>query len=455
MNKALTVVIALLGVTLSTAQTIQMEFPHLAGKIYDLILFQGDQQVKAVQGSVPADGKFTMVIPKEYAPYTGMSRWLLTTAAEPVGLDIPISGKDFSLSCLIENPSKQDDIRARNNTDVALLNSLFSEQQSIVNKAEAVNAVLQAYDKSDKSYALFEKEYAKQQTAYRAFQQNISKSKEYAAKVFNTFGFTRGIGTELHQTEEAKAKNIASAMANELDLKVLYTSGHWTNSISNWVDIHTLVLKDKNAFIADFKKMESKTDAKRFTDFAGRVAYFLTQKGQDDYITAITPAVRESSKIVSYEGSMQAYIKATVGSQAPDIMVQEHIGKVEDHNHTTAILKSTDLATNGFNKTLVLFYESGCGPCETLLQQLPGNYENLKAKGIRVIAIAADTDEKVFKDRAKDFPWKDTFCDYEGKAGINFQNYGAVGTPTIFLLDKSGKIEAKMAGLDEVLDRIK
>lgn len=71
------------------------------------------------------------------------------------------------------------------------------------------------------------------------------------------------------------------------------------------------------------------------------------------------------------------------------------------------------------------------------------------------MAISADTNEKVFKDKAKYFPWKDTFCDYEGKAGINFQNYGAIGTPTLFLLDKTGKIEAKMAGLDEVLDKLK
>lgn len=437
------------------SQQISMNFPAFAGKSYDFILFQGDRQETVYQGVIPADGKFVMTVPKEYAPYTGMSRWLITNSVEGGGINMPIPGKDFSVSCLVAQPSKEEDFVYKNNTDAALLNKLFREQQTIVSRGEAVNGVLNTYDKSDKSYPLFQQEYAKQQTAYTTFQESLAKNKAYAAKVFNIFGFTMGVGTELHNTEEAKARNIAAYIANGLDFNTLYTSGHWTAIISNWVDIHTQVLKDKQTFASDFAKIEKKTDAKLFTDFAGRVAYFLTQKGADDYIAVLVPVVNRSTKILAFEGSMKAYIKATVGSQAPDIILQEHIGDPKDHNHKTSILKSTDLAADGFNKTLLIFYESGCGPCENLLQQLPGNYENLKKKGIRVISISADTDEQVFKSKANAFPWKDAFCDYEGKAGINFQNYGAVGTPTLFLIDKSGKIEAKMAGLDEVLDKLK
>lgn len=439
----------------ATAQTIQMEFPHFAGRTYDLILFQGDNQVKVIQDTIPANGKFTMKIPKEYEPYTGMSRWLLTNSAEGGGLDMPIPGKDFSISCLVQNPTKEEDFVYKNNSDAALLNTLFREQQTIISRGEAVNAVLNTYDKSDKSYPLFQQEYNKQQKNYTAFQQNLSKNNAYVAKVFNIFGMTMGVGTELQNTEQAKAKNIADYIANQLDFNVLYTSGHWTTIIAAWVDIHTQVLKDKNSFAADFAKIEKKTDAKLFTDFAGRVAYFLSQRGADDYITAAAPIVNNSPKILAFEGSMNAYKKALVGSQAPDILLLEHIGDVNDHNHQTNVLESKNFASGDYKKTLVIFYESGCGPCENLLQQLPGNYEDLKKKGVRIIAISADTDQQVFKSKAQEFPWKDTYCDYEGKAGINFQNYGVVGTPTIFLIDKSGKIEAKMAGLDEVLDRLK
>lgn len=396
-----------------------------------------------------------MKIPKEYEPYTGMSRWLLTNSAEGGGLDMPIPGHDFSVTCLVAQPSDEKDFVYKNNTDATLLNTLFREQQTIVSRSEALNAVLNTYDKSDKSYPLFQQEYAKQQKAYTTFQQNLTKNKAYSARVFNIFGFTSGIGTELQNTEAAKARNISDYITNQLDFNVLYTSGHWTTIIASWVDIHTQVFQDKNAFATDFAKIEKKTDAKLFTDFAGKVAYFLTQKGADDYITAIATTVNESSKILAFEGSMLAYQKVLVGSQAPDILLLEHIGDINDHNHQTNVLESKNFASGDYKKTMVIFYESGCGPCENLLQQLPGNYEDLKKKGIRIIAISADTDEQFFKSKANAFPWKDTFCDYEGKGGINFQNYGVAGTPTIFLIDKSGKIEAKMAGLDEVLDKLK
>lgn len=453
--KKLSLAILLFWAVYAQTQTIQMEFPHFAGKTYDLILFQGDKQVKVIQDTIPAGGKFTMTIPKEYAPYTGMSRWLLTNSTEGGGLDMPISGKDFSVQCLVANPLNEADFVYNGNSDVALLNKLFREQETIVNRFDAINAVLNTYEKSDQSYPLFQKEYSKQQKEFITFKQDVAKDNAYAAKVFNIFGFTMGIGTELQNAEEAKAGNIADYIANDLDFNLLYTSGHWTTIIASWVDIHTQVLKDKKAFATDFVKIEKKTDAKLFTDFAGRVAYFLTQKGLDDYIAILAPIVNSSDKIMAFDGSMNAYKINLIGSQAPDILLLEHVGDVNDHNHRTNVMESKNFASGDYKKTLLIFYESGCGPCENLLQQLPGNDENLKKKGIKIIAISADTDEKTFKDKAKYFPWKDTFCDYEGKNGINFQNYGVVGTPTIFLIDQSGKVEAKMAGLDEILDKLK
>lgn len=63
------------------AQTVQLEFPAFAGKTYELVLFQGDKTIKAIEGTLPADGKVSLVIPPQYAPYTGMCRWLITNTA--------------------------------------------------------------------------------------------------------------------------------------------------------------------------------------------------------------------------------------------------------------------------------------------------------------------------------------------------------------------------------------
>lgn len=141
-----------------------------------------------------------------------------------------------------------------------------------------------------------------------------------------------------------------------------------------------------------------------------------------------------------------------IGKQAPDLVITEHIGKLEDHNHSTKVLKSSELATGDYTQTLLVFYQSGCGPCEVLMQQLPQKYEALKAKGIRVISLSADEGELVFKNSSRDYPWPDKHCDFEGKAGVNFKNYGVKGTPTLILLDKQGSIVSKSASIEEVLE---
>lgn len=141
-----------------------------------------------------------------------------------------------------------------------------------------------------------------------------------------------------------------------------------------------------------------------------------------------------------------------IGKKAPDLMITEHIGQVADHNHKTIVLKSDELATGDYKQTLLIFYQSGCGPCEELMQKLPQKYAGLKAKGIRIVSISADEGEQVFKNSSSQYPWPDKYCDFEGKKGVNFTNYAVVGTPTLFLLDKHGIIQKKGAGLKELLE---
>lgn len=148
---------------------------------------------------------------------------------------------------------------------------------------------------------------------------------------------------------------------------------------------------------------------------------------------------------------MDVYVKAMIGTQAPNLEITTHIGNVADHNHKTTVLKSDELAFGAYKKTVLIFYQSGCGPCEELMQQLPQHYLSLKEKGFRIITISADEGEQVYKNASKDYPWEDKFCDFEGKNGVNFKNYAVTGTPTLFVLNKAGKIEAKMASLNELL----
>lgn len=246
---------------------------------------------------------------------------------------------------------------------------------------------------------------------------------------------------------EKEAENNAKFIADDMDWQILYNSGHSSEVITAWVNLYTHQLKNVFKFREDFQKITEKIkDPAQYKDFAEQTASSLTKNNKIHYINFVADLVRGSGKIENYTGSLAAYMKATLGTQAPDLVIEE--------NNKNTVLKSNELANGSYSKTMLLFYATGCGPCENLLQQLPSHLENIKAKGVRLIALSGDEDEKVFKDKAKDFQWKDVFCDYKGIRGANFQNYAITGTPTIFLLDHNGKILLRTAALEEVLGYI-
>jgi thioredoxin-related protein len=133
----------------------------------------------------------------------------------------------------------------------------------------------------------------------------------------------------------------------------------------------------------------------------------------------------------------------------PNLEIIEHTDDINGHSQVEKII---DLSKMKGKYTLLVFYQSGCGPCEELMTGLQANFKDLTAKGIELITISADTDENIFKNAAEQFPWENKYCDLKGMGGINFENYAVIGTPTVFLLNNKGEVIQKMTTISEVLD---
>jgi len=242
-------------------------------------------------------------------------------------------------------------------------------------------------------------------------------------------------------------------ITQKMSIEDLYVSGHWEGIIQSWVMYQANMVNDKDKFAQEFKLLNDKIKKPvQYTDFVGKITFFLTQYGKDDYIDAIAKTVLESGKVTEYLGSMQVYLKSIIGMKAADLVVTEHKGKVEDHNHSTKTIKTNKLNSK---YSLLVFYQSGCGPCEETLRGLEGNYSDLQAKGFRIISLSADTDEAVFQNTVKTFPWQDSYCNLDGMNGVNFRNYAVIGTPTLYVLDAKGMVLTKLATITALLDWIK
>ncbi|HFK5510768.1 TPA: alkyl hydroperoxide reductase [Elizabethkingia anophelis] len=270
------------------AQQINMNFPKFAGKNYDFIIFQGSHQKTLIQGIIPPDGKFTLSIPNEYMPYSGMSRWLITGTKEGGGLDLFIPGHNFSVSCKSNQPSEKNIIYQDNfgNTE---LNNLYRAQEKILGRYELMKQAKYLYSSSDDNYSVFSNEYNSQVKAFIRFQETLTKKGDYISEFIRIVNITTGIGTKLHDREEDKAENIADYISNDLSWKILYTSGHWWSIIHSWVNIHTRVLKDPNRFATDFKKINEKLKSENLqTDFKSLVLSFLKEEPNMEYTRGIS-----------------------------------------------------------------------------------------------------------------------------------------------------------------------
>ena len=102
--------------------------------------------------------------------------------------------------------------------------------------------------------------------------------------------------------------------------------------------------------------------------------------------------------------------------------------------------KIVGLKEDTYKNCLIIFIDSDCDHCRDEVAKIIKNYDKIKQRGIRIISIAADRDKAKYEKYSAKFLWKDKLCDFRGLDGENFNNYGVIGTPVLFLTDKNGKI---------------
>ncbi len=435
----------------ATAQTINLEFPYFAGKTYEFTIFQGDKRIKLKEDAIPKDGKVQLTIPENYKGYKGMAQWYFTNSATGGGLDLIINNEDFSVTCLDSIPTAKSIVYKKTQENIFDIEN-YQKQQKLFEKHDAMLATKRAYEPKNKIYKLAAEEYTSIIKQYDTYSNDLKKSSLFAAKFRQIVNLTMGIGTIITLDEKEKANNINEFIVNELDFSILYTSNHWAGIINSWTEIQIKVLKDDAKMLTDATTILNriKSDA-IYTDFVINLTKELTRAGKDDVLYALIPTIKNSKRLLDYDGVLYLF-QQDLSGKAPDLTIETYNGIKEAKNQITTVIKTADLKSKF---TLLVFYKSGCGPCEETMLGLVDNYNEMVSKGIKIISFAADTEEKVFKDTSLLHPWSDKYCDFQGAKGINFKNYAVIGTPTMYVLDSKGIILSRLATISEVLDFVR
>jgi peroxiredoxin len=248
--------------------------------------------------------------------------------------------------------------------------------------------------------------------------------------------------------ESDETKTIAKNYFTQIDFEALYGSSMWFSIINSCMEVYTKESLYYGAFGADvannLKRIKNQQVYEDLIDAAISVTEkFSWTKDQEAIVDFIIKDNRIKNPTGKLEKIIQSY-QLTIGKKSPNLTLTNTVG-----NNTTTVLKTDALKSK---YTLLVFYQSDCGHCETAIAGLKSNYKDLVAKGFKIISFAGDVDQEVFATTAASFPWAAKYRDVEGMNGVNFKNYAVIGTPTMFLLDDKGIIVQKPATVEELLE---
>jgi peroxiredoxin len=317
------------------------------------------------------------------------------------------------------------------------MESKYGEQMERMRKIMFLNQGMQLYKPEEKPYSFFREEKEKLEELQAAFETMLQQEAGnlYSARLMRLQNLINNYIARLEVTSDtAEHAQIRAHILQELDTETLYRSGMWFPVINGMLELYYKQSPFYSQFGEDMVTLLKRTKSQEvFLTLANDAATICNQYSWNTDEAALSKYLNQSGRVVNPQGKLAQMLtiyKLQPGMKAPAL--------------AGASLSNKELGT------LIMFYETGCNSCDNEINQLIGNYPVLKEKGIKVITISSDNDKSIYENNSNRFPWKDKLCDFKGFTGENFKNYGVMGTPTIYLIDKNGRIQGKYASLADV-----
>jgi thiol-disulfide isomerase/thioredoxin len=118
--------------------------------------------------------------------------------------------------------------------------------------------------------------------------------------------------------------------------------------------------------------------------------------------------------------------------------------------------KPLDMSKFKGKVVLIDFWTTWCGWCVREIPNMKKNYKAYHDKGFDIIGVSGDDNRKVIEDfvKEKKIPWNIVYG--ENKPSPSIEYYGIMGYPTMFLVDRDGKVvslNARGEELDKLLEK--
>ena len=120
-------------------------------------------------------------------------------------------------------------------------------------------------------------------------------------------------------------------------------------------------------------------------------------------------------------------------------------------------LEGRPLSISNYKGKVVLvdFWATWCGPCIRELPQIQQSYDKFHGKGFEIVGVSLDEDKARLEQFVKQrkMAWPEFFDGkrWENKLAVK---YGVDATPTGYLIDREGKIIAKLSSADDLESQV-
>ena len=450
MKQKILMLLILLGQQ-SVAQTIvELDFPKLSKRDTARIYSFAGSRVDSFSVALDAKGKAQAVFPKE--GYRGMAYLYIP---EKGGGEMIIAEKRLRITC----PDEQFNagmLQFPESAENEFLRWIFQRRAFLLGQQEWLKSG-EIYgnrdEKDNEQFAdLFEALRQENESALKQWDDTVvgarliaplqTAPRPYAARFMElTLFMQRLYNTVRTPADTAGQRALQNEMEQKLDIDALYTSGNL------WNDVHEY-------YPGLFVGANSDSVQAAYAASIGRTMRRLEEPVRTAFLSSAVAVSERTNRPMAKQILLRDFLMTYPNLLISDPKLKQMLGAYALNKGDKAP------ALIGLEKPLsqpaiLIFFDSNCDHCRHELDYLNARYRELKSKGYRIVSIAADTDENNYRQAAARYAWDkaDRLCDFKGFEGENFKNYGIIGTPTIFFIDRHGMITGRYVRLKDGTDK--
>ena len=432
-QKILTILLLFFAISGLFSQTIELDFPKLSGDIAWIYSFSGSR-VDSFNVTLDKTGKASVVFPQKN--YRGMAYFYIPQKG---GGEFILAENRVRITC----PDEQFNgsmLQFPQSNENAFLHRIFQRRRYLVGQQEWLKAgEIYTNNKQDKKFSTSLNTLLQEnEKALKQLDDSIKTSSLYSARFIELMLFMQRLYGAVQKLDTAQQKILKNEMQYKLNIDALYHSGNL------WTDVHTY-------YPGLFVGANSDSVQEAYAVSIGKTMMRLQEPVLTAFLSTAVSVCERTNRQRAGEVLLRDFLMTYPTLPISDPKVKRMLGAYSLNKGSKAP------AIVGLEKAIeqpaiLIFFESDCDHCRHELDYINEHYQEITAKGYRIVSIAADKKENNYRNVTAGFVWdkSDRLCDFKGFDGDNFKNYGIIGTPTIFVLDKDGIIMGKYAKMNEV-----